>query len=469
MRLKLLAVLLAAAAGAPAAALAAPPPPSPRADDAAFSTNLALLNGVLGTPAASVDPARYPGATAAERWRAAVRERMKDDALYLSVLPRMFVYLNMRADGPPFELMSGKLKGREFYYLHEPCKADQLVSVDAWWRPGKPVQVCKDSYLPEIKSDDRAGSTQYCEATENRNPDPSICGCGEHLLNCAPQGELAEQIGTAYSLEAVKTMQHVIQSQKPFGQVLTGNETVRSNHADFYYARDTYFRGGPLAIPPQSDKSAEAFSLRSRPPQYEGGLLTSPLFRYGDEAPRVLVSVLWWDFLCTVPLSLRVHAEQIFELKNPKLRSGDHMELAAKTGCRDCHARIENALKAFKGFVSSRVGQRSVPLDGPPETMKFYVRDSLDMRAEGPATPTWLGATLVSQPEFAGCMTKKVQEIVYGGEPVPTEVTRAMVSAFKKDQNLQTLIEDAVVARFAGSAAVTAAPVPSGPGLEGSR
>ena len=126
------------------------------------------------------------------------------------------------------------------------------------------------------------------------------------------------------------------------------------------------------------------------------------------------------DFLCT-PVSSRaaVMAPAMFHndtgTSDGQLRASDNFHLVTALGCRDCHARLENAVRAFRGFTVGSLGLRFVSAQAFDGTVDFYVRDSGDRRATGPATPAWVGKTIAAQPEFGKCMVQKVEEIVYGG------------------------------------------------------
>jgi hypothetical protein len=83
-------------------------------------------------------------------------------------------------------------------------------------------------------------------------------------------------------------------------------------------------------------------------------------------------------------------------------------------------------------------------------TTRFYVRDENDQRAEGPATPAWLGEMFRQQPEFATCIADKTLAYVFGGYPIRPSLRASLLAKFRRGEDLASLIEDAVVARFIG-------------------
>lgn len=390
-------------------------------------------------------------------YRAFVRDRMAQDSFYDELLPRLFGLLtvNFLTNLPPahYALKPVVAGGKTFYHRDsgEPCDPREVVSVHPWWDLNSTVLVCPNDYRPQVKKDPRT-TEQFCETNGGGflDLDGFVCGCGEHLLNCTRDWPQMKQFSKALKLEPLRTMQYVIQQHQRFSRILTMNETVRSDLADLFYRRNRYFNHGTFEMPPLSDDSKP--SLRPRDPEFDGGILTTPLFLFWETSRRVIVSYVWEDFLCTPLRSSAVHAEQMFELKDPKLHTHDYIGLASMVGCKDCHARIENAVRALRGFTPTSDGYRFVAdrvFRGP---ISFFVRDANDRRGEGPATPAWLGQMIASQPEFDACMVHKVTELLYGGYPVPEKVTQLLLTHFRHSQDFATLFEDAVVARFAATA-----------------
>jgi hypothetical protein len=105
-------------------------------------------------------------------------------------------------------------------------------------------------------------------------------------------------------------------------------------------------------------------------------------------------------------------------------------------------------MRAFSGFLSRRDGVRFVPSLQFSGTIPIFVRNAGDLREQGPATPKFIGEAMTRQPEFAACMVKKVEELIYGGYPVPPTVHHELMKGFVRDKNFGKLVEDAVVRRF---------------------
>ena len=119
-------------------------------------------------------------------------------------------------------------------------------------------------------------------------------------------------------------------------------------------------------------------------------------------------------------------------------------------GCKGCHAKLENGMRAFGGFTSSSRGLRYDPTTVVEGEVEFYVWDDSDARGRGPATPTWIGRQIGEQPEFDQCIVHKVEGLLYAGHPVPKAVHGRLLDGFQSRRDLATLFEQAAVARHLG-------------------
>ncbi|MCA9705154.1 MAG: hypothetical protein KDK70_04790, partial [Myxococcales bacterium] len=224
----------------------------PRAD--AMLRELDIVFGTTGLPVVG----RIGASPTARELREFVRERMNHDEFYDAVLPRMFGVLSRAPFVTPtvrFALAqssveAGSLAGREYYYLDDPCPAHELQSVRPWWNLDEEVLICRDSYRPEVEFDDRASGKQFCEAPYYGNPGPRVCGCGEYLLACARDEAQQWQLRAEIKQEAIRTMQHVIRSRRPFADVLSIDRTVRTDLVEMFYARSEFFLTGELVLDP---------------------------------------------------------------------------------------------------------------------------------------------------------------------------------------------------------------------------
>jgi hypothetical protein len=447
-------------AGEPTAgpSLPLPPPPS-RADDSAIAARdgaaLARLDITFGTSGALPQAAGATLAARAARFRAFVRARQEQDVFYDTLLPRLFRMLG-RGDhllSADMVLASATERGRTYYYHPQdgPCARQRQVAVHPWWDLETTVWVCDASYRPDILVEQIGHDPSYCEYPLAEAP--TTCRCGENLINCTRDQVQYDQMVAAFVEEPIRTIQLVMQRHEPLSRALTMNATVRSDLADFLYARDRAFHTGTLSYPP-ADPTRHA-ALRPRDAPYGGGVLTTSLYLYYNDARRVQAATIWDDFLCTPLASIAVHAEAMFAgaLRAQRVRFRPTPQLGRMTGCQNCHARLESVFAAYSGWTSSMYGMRYIPGEQLHDTIGFYVHDHTDLRGEAPASIQWIGEMIGRQPEFTSCLVQRSEELVFGGYPVPPDVHARASRQFGATQDLSRLIEDLVVARYIGAAA----------------
>ena len=441
---------------------AGPPPPSARTDDSAIAARdgaaLARLDITFGTSGALPEAADATPSARAARFRAFVRARADQDVFYDTLLPRLFKMLGAWQHSPVSKRMvlTSKTEGGRTYYYHPkdgPCARQHQVAVHPWWDLKTTVWVCDASYRPDIlaeKPETIADELPYCESPF---AEPDACRCGENLINCTRDQVQHDQMENALAEEPIRTIQLVMQRHEPLSHALTMNATVRSDLADFVYARDRALHTGTLSFP-RADPTRRA-TLRPRAPPYVAGVLTTAAYLYFDDSRRLPAATLWEDFLCTPLVSSAVHAEAMFAgaLRAHRVRLHATPQLGQMAGCQNCHARLESVVAAYSGFISSMYGMRYVPSAQLHDTIGFYVRDHTDLRGEAPASVQWIGEMIGRQPEFTACLVDHSEQIVFGGYPVPPEVHTRASRQFSATQDLAQLIEDLVVARYVGAAA----------------
>jgi hypothetical protein len=423
--------------------------------DSKVRTRLERFDLIFGTSGP------LPTSTDSDSIRRFVRGRMSQDQFYDVLFPRLFRLLSFAigsVEGVPFTLNHAGPDQGGFYFLKRRCSDNELVEVRPWWDLGQTVRICKDAYRPEVSARQSRGVTQYCEAT-GLAVESAACGCGKFLLNCARDEGQRKAITDAIKDEPIRTMQHVVQARQRFSTALTMTGSVRSDYGELFYARNDFFQSGSFKMDPPVGGRRPV--MRPRNPAFAGGVLTTPYYRYMDPAPRLILALLWEDFLCMPLLSTAVRSVDIFHLSNANLRSVEQMQLASQTGCRDCHARLEYGMVAFRAFTIGRDGMRQTPQTAFAGPTRFYMRNAEDMRGEGPATPLWLGKTMAAQPEFGACMAQKVSEIFYGGRPVPEALADQMRQDFLRDEDLGALVENAFIAWVRGIDAVAPRGMPS--------
>jgi hypothetical protein len=421
--------------------------PAARAGDARDREILSRLDWAFGTTNLGFDGVLGAGPRREDVYRAYVRTRLESTDFYDTLVPLLLPAVAMRHGSVlPRTLSSTKIGGRTLFYLGAPCRLDAAVEVEPWWAPGTRVRICRNSYLPDLKTDDQLPTlAAYCEATEFFTPTPK-CGCGEHLLSCAKDEDQMKALNDASYKEITRTVHYVAQHHLPWSDLLSMNGTVRNGLGDIVYTRDRFFRTGSIDLRALSDA---AFSLRPRDPPFEGGVLTAFRYVFGHANVRVVYSWMAQDFLCIELQSRSVHADVMFTIGDEShLNTREHVPLTKKIGCRDCHARLEYGIRAFSMFTPLQEGVRSrTDSDLPPRTF-FYVRDSEDLRGEGPARPAYIGEMMARQPELDSCIVGRVEEILSGGTPVEPETHARRVAEFAKDRDFAHMFERIFLERF---------------------
>jgi hypothetical protein len=412
---------------------------SPPSASTAPVVSLDTFAQIFGTD----DPptSRAASNTGPEEYRAFVRRRLADRQTYVALLTAVFPATPDMSRTTflvhPAHLKIGMTKTQQtFYYRRAPCDDAALERVQPWWDPSHEVLVCHKDYRPELLFD----GTASCDVV---NVESSPCGCGPSLMFCGTDDQ--EDTLREASLDELRdTLKYVIESDKPFGDMLTMTDTVHSGLASLIYARVDGFMSGKF-VPPDPNEPA---SLHPRTKIHRGGILSTPFYLWADDARATIVR--WMrDVMCLDFRARGVDTHRVLvTLKNMTDLRGTLMVLAKTEGCQNCHAALENLQVAYSGWHSWD-GMRFT--SAPPDMhVKLYFENAEDLRGEGPADLTWLGNSIASQPEFARCTTSKVLSFIYEGREPPTGVARELTRRFRNGFNMRALIEDAVVARAFG-------------------
>ena len=384
------------------------------------------------------------------RLRAFIADRMTQSAFYDHVAPE---FTRMASSGGSLTVFPHTLKhdDADFFYLDNPCAPADRIAVAPWWNLGTTVKICRDDVRPDVTSYQADGITSYCEGSERpfeRRFD-SPCRCGANLVHCATP-ELQKKMIGALDDEQIRTFEYIVEQKLPFStSVMTIDRTVRSDLADFFYARATALQTGTLTYPVPQEGSVR---VRPRPAHFDIGLLTTWPWLSVDDGVRSRVAGLWGMTLCSNLKSSNVNPEQMFaSLHSDTPKAGNfrysvHLELATSSGCESCHRVLEHAALAMQAYPVARFGSRYLPSEQSAGTTQLFVGD--DARAEGPATVEWLARSLAAQPEFQSCVVDTTLHFLFDGYDTPDPQRRHLIDAFTKTQSFAQLFSDAVVMRY---------------------
>ncbi|XYH97106.1 hypothetical protein ACMHYB_56600 [Sorangium sp. So ce1128] len=379
-----------------------------------------------------------------------MRKILEEPASYKVLTPVLLgVFVELPSDPVVgyLPLLEGQSRSKgTFYYRRKPCAERELERVRPWWNASTEVWVCRDDHRPELLADgDRTCDVMF------PLPEGSRCGCGPNLMFCGTK-ELKSSLREATREELRLTLKHVIESGRPFGDLVTMNETVRSGLGDLFAARAEFFATGRFTPPDITRPPA----LRPRPYPLQGGLLSTPLFLFGD-SQRSMVAGIWETFFCVPLRSQEVETQNILDKLHSEsaFRETGLLGLASAEGCQNCHARLEHGQAFLAGWQSWLKGMHYIPeVAAATPTARLYLRDHRDLRGEQESNLGSLGKMITKQPEFGRCMVSKATNFVYEGDVVPYEVERQLIRRFEKGQRMRDLLEDAVIARVFGAKAL---------------
>jgi hypothetical protein len=415
---------------------AAPPKPAP----GAFRF---VDNTLGGSPATMLVDMLAASAPTANNVQALVRKKLEQPDTWLELAPRLLPILDVTDKTyTPVRYSLQYDKEQDYYYLVEPCPADQRIKTTPWWNTRSQVTVCKDDIRTEVVQDNGI----YCESVM-APPWKTTCRCGAFLLNCAKDEPQREEMVTAAQNEIVWTLQHVA-LKGTLADLLLMPQSVRSSHAELDYLRGHLLTNGSIGEFDYDENAAP--SLRPRPDAYSSGILTTPHMLFYDQR-RPIIALLYQSLLCDEFRASGVTAETLLDFgsKNPQLRASIMPGLAAAPGCQSCHAKLENGLLAFSEFTIQALGQRPQPV--ADAEAKFYVGDHRDLRATGRPSVRWLGEQFAAQPELYQCIGKRIGNIAFGGYPVPDDVEQELVKLVHDEGGIEKAFEAAFVARVLGA------------------
>jgi hypothetical protein len=439
-------VLVAAMLSAPSdAALPTDVPAAPRVLPDQWNTVVAEFSMLSGVPRADLD--NVPAGDIDRLVEAAVTSR----EFARRVIPRFLSVEPLGRKGPVSVRYTLKSTSAGVLYLREPCEPSAAVNVRPWWNPDGTVQICADSYRPEVhfgpdgfacggyKNDPTKHLFGAAIESKGAVENAVACGCGEYLKHCAKDKEHERAVDRSFDDEVIETAAYVVEHDLPFHTILTMNESIRDWNVEFYYRRVSDTNGTPLVL---DDWRAWAKPrLAPRPDWVEGhhgGILTMAKIIYASNAVRTVMDFVMADLVCKKPSSvLEVATANVLDLgkRTVDVRFGVSSGqvawdiIAKRPICTECHARLDSASRFFFGYQSdySDVDFRRALFRAEPVT--WYLDDIHDPQAEAPNTPRGLGLILARHDATKACLAGKFSSYFLGDDSDQTSVNLILQAA----------------------------------------
>jgi hypothetical protein len=320
------------------------------------------------------------------------------------------------------------------YYLHEPCAAAQAVQVKPWWDLDHPVAVCPDSYLPAKwvgdvpKGQPETGCLSITSMVWGYG-----CGCGPVLERCFPSAERKAEMGPSLQDEIRRSVAHATTLDRPLAEIFTSNATWRDRNAEFIRRTqiieahrdpdpEAYLR--ELASWPAGGKWAPRDELL---PGQHAGIVTAPqvLGALLDQRQRMTTfyDLLWCmeaDSAGATPEGIAAIAKT--QGTSLQLAQDGWKELAARTPCTNCHARLDYGNQFFQGYPTAYLKSYYVPAEQLHGRGALYGTDIQDPRGEAELTPRGFVGLALTQPEFRRCMARDFVGYTFGGRATPEQL-----------------------------------------------
>jgi hypothetical protein len=381
-----------------------------------LAQDLAML--ATGTPATAADLKKLRDAGfSRDAYRSYIAELVQRPGLG-SIAPSV-----LRVKTPLFQSVarSGAVLKQDkagIYYTSKPCAPEQAVQVKPWWDLTSTVQVCADSYRPDVFwAGDNACSGLSISPSRPNTP----CGCGPNLVRCFKSAAELEAAQASVAEERRASLGYVANKNLPIQDMFASNASFRQPITEFLYQRwriENKEVASLEALPdwrkwPQDGQWAERYELR---PGQHAGIFTSP--NTFDTVRQRLVE-LYDIVLCIKPDSSNVTTAALLQVEEKaganlrKSRAG-WQELASRAVCTNCHARMDYGAQFFSGwqwwYLSTHFNaSEQVDAESP-----MYIENIEDQRGTAKRNPAALMGLLLEQPEFAACMASDFKRYAFG-------------------------------------------------------
>lgn len=307
------------------------------------------------------------------------------------------------------------------------CSPQNIVQVAPYWARHKQQPTCKRTADPRLVVDG-----QRCDTVEGQAS--GRCGCGPHLVFCY-RGNDFGRVKRSMRQEGARLAMEVVQSDRPYSEVLTADWTVRNGRLDHYYAR-LDGRLGELEDP----DSNRGWRRVERGPRHAGVLSTHMFLNFFYNGRRWSQRT-FETFICheTTPDYdlLDDHRGETFASYRPHPEAGPDMNVNAGRACAACHMQLDGLSRVKDRWDNFGRYYEHPGGGGVPQSVRF-----LGTEVDGIGA---FGDVLGHSDVFLDCAVNQLWDHMVGHRFRPDEIAerRRLLRAFKASKlNFKQLVRE---------------------------
>ncbi len=309
------------------------------------------------------------------------------------------------------------------------CAPDARVEVAPYWKRKTRVSVCRRTADTRLEVDGVRCDTEAGQASGR-------CGCGPHLVFCWRGGDYG-RVKRSMVDEGARLAMHIVQSGRPYGEILTTNQTVRNGRVEHYYAR-LDGRLGQLA-------DADVYR-KWRPVEREGphaGILTTHMYLNHFYNGRRWAQRTFESFMCHLTAPdydlLDDHADTALVAYRRHPTADADVNVNAGRACAACHVQLDGLSRVKDRW--DNFGQYYHESSGRPipQSVRFLGQTVDGVHA--------FGAALAGSEVFADCVANQLWTHFLGRRFTPDEIDerRRLVRLFAESgQDFKAMVRAVV-------------------------
>lgn len=376
----------------------------------------------------------------------------KEFADHVAPLTILRQYVTLEPDGYPIPDLLKRVEGATplYYRGEKPCAVSTAKRVRPWWNLETEVLICPNDYKPEkwtTESIPAIGIQAGVCFSANASGTPK-CGCGPNLIRCFESDKHQERVMKSMRAELLDTVSWVVSHDLPAETLFTSTSTFRDRSAEYM------LRVEDLHSRQVADPAAELADLAAWPetgkwaPRTErgkgqhAGLLTSPLLMQHKIDRRQRMAAFYDLMWCAEQGAAGATPEAMMSLKGNNLQvdSSGWEELAQRTLCTNCHARLDYGMQFFWGYANGYVHSYYSPKLQQQGRGPLFGGSHDDPRGTAELNPRAFAEVAVAQPEFRTCMARNVAGYVLGNHLTPPRLEEITAIAKPGSTSIKALM-----------------------------